>query len=81
MGPSGWTSEKQRRFLDGWRPSYEACRIDKKYKDFWRSLVSAYLLAFPLVEEMYPGRALSELDEDEAHKYSERLTKLQAVSM
>lgn len=80
MGPSGWANEDQRKFLKEWSPAYESCRVEKKYTDFWRKLFNAYLVAFPLVEEMFPGSTVANLDEEQSKEYGERLSKLQAVS-
>lgn len=79
MGPSGWTNDDQRDFLSTFKPDYEACRIVKKYKDFWRKLFASWGARYPLIEEMFPGKALAELDETERKEYSARLDRLHAV--
>lgn len=78
-GNSGWATQEQRAFLLGYSTEYVACRVEKKYKDFWTKLFNAYLTKFPLVEEMFPGLTVSELSDDQRTEYGERLGKLQSV--
>lgn len=80
MGPSGWTTTEQREFLVSFKPEYEVCRVEKKYQGFWRKLFASFLIKFPLIEEVFPGRRISDLNEEERSVYTQRLDKLHTVS-
>lgn len=81
MGPSGWTSIEQRAFLNEFAAEYQTCRLEKKYQDFWRKLFNAWIVRYPLVDEMFPGRAVTDLDDEETREYGEKLGKLQSVCL
>lgn len=79
MGATGWATQEQRELLKSMRPEYEKCRVGKKYKGFWRKLFAIWLEKYPLVEEMFPGRKVEDLDGEESETYSKSLLKLQEV--
>ncbi|KAF6758736.1 hypothetical protein DFP72DRAFT_1167541 [Ephemerocybe angulata] len=77
MSPPGWANPFQKDFLQSLIPEYEQCKAARNYKDFWPRLFDLYLKKFPLLEELYPGAQLSELNEEQFENYKARLAKLQ----
>ncbi|KAF6746397.1 hypothetical protein DFP72DRAFT_1076409 [Ephemerocybe angulata] len=77
MAPAGWANPVQKKFLQGLIPEYEECQVHRNYTAFWPKLFNKYLDQFPLVEELFPGMKLSDLDEEQMGVYSEKLKKLQ----
>ncbi|KAF6750500.1 hypothetical protein DFP72DRAFT_1072211 [Ephemerocybe angulata] len=77
MAPPGWASDAQTAFLTSLIPEYEKCQVDRHYKPFWTSLYSRYLTHSPLINDIFPGRTIQDLNETELAVYTKALEKLQ----
>ncbi|KAF6758083.1 hypothetical protein DFP72DRAFT_1065332 [Ephemerocybe angulata] len=77
MAPSGWANPSETKLLTSLLPEYEQCQVTKHYKPFWTMLYSRFLSHSPLIDSLFPGRALHELSEEEMAIYSAKLEKLQ----
>ncbi|KAF6752117.1 hypothetical protein DFP72DRAFT_850289 [Ephemerocybe angulata] len=78
MAPPGWADASQSTFLQGLLPEYEVCQVSRHYKPFWTKLYSLYLKEFPLVEALFPGLTVGDLDEEQMGRYKVELDKLQS---
>ncbi|KAF6746465.1 hypothetical protein DFP72DRAFT_1076322 [Ephemerocybe angulata] len=78
MAPAGWATDPQTALLKSLLPQYEECQVSRHYKPFWTKLYAVYLKDYPLVEDLFPGFKVSDLDEDQMKTYSAALEKLQS---
>ncbi|KAF6754431.1 hypothetical protein DFP72DRAFT_1068459 [Ephemerocybe angulata] len=78
MAPPGWASDAQTNFLTNLIPQYEKCQVNRHYLPFWTLLYSQYLDEYPLVEVLFPGLTVDQLDEEQMKIYTPALQKLQS---
>ncbi|KAF6744781.1 hypothetical protein DFP72DRAFT_1078120 [Ephemerocybe angulata] len=78
MAPNGWATPKQTLLLTSLLPEYEKCQINRRYKPFWTLLYARYLSENPLVEVLFPGLQIQDLDESQMTQYRLALDKLQS---
>ncbi|KAF6741135.1 hypothetical protein DFP72DRAFT_863045 [Ephemerocybe angulata] len=81
MAPNGWATPKQTLLLTSLLPEYEKCQINRRYKPFWTLLYARYLSENPLVEVLFPGLQIQDLDESQMTQYRLALDKLQSVEV
>ncbi|TEB33778.1 hypothetical protein FA13DRAFT_112110 [Coprinellus micaceus] len=62
MSPSGWATPLELEFLASLIPEYEACQVKRRYKDFWHRLNTDFLAKFPVVDKIFPGKRVTELN-------------------
>ncbi|KAF6742201.1 hypothetical protein DFP72DRAFT_1082426 [Ephemerocybe angulata] len=78
MAPNGWATPEKTALLTGLLPEYEKCQVTRQYKPFWTILYSTYLKEFPLINDVFEGKTLNELDEGQMAIYTLALEKLQS---
>ena len=81
MAPNSWTTPEEREFLKTFLPDYEACQVKRKYKLFWQRLNREYFAKFSLVEKLFPGLQVTELNAEQKKEYSAAVVRQQKVSV
>lgn len=79
MAPQSWATKEEQDFLRLNLPDYEACQVKRKYKPFWQRLNRDYFAKFPVVDKLFPGLAVSQLDEVQRTQLSAAIVKQQKV--
>ncbi|KAJ3504615.1 hypothetical protein NMY22_g17861 [Coprinellus aureogranulatus] len=74
----GWATGQKLELLRSLQPEYDVAKAKKSYRDFWVSLYSTYLTQFPLIEDLFPGKQLKDLDPTESEEYATKLKKLKS---
>ncbi|KAJ3505827.1 hypothetical protein NMY22_g17440 [Coprinellus aureogranulatus] len=77
MAPNGWATPEEREFLTSFVPEYEACQVKRRYKSFWQRVNAEFLTKFPMIDKMFPGCKVTDLNAEQKEMYTAALLKQQ----
>ncbi|KAJ3540639.1 hypothetical protein NMY22_g4214 [Coprinellus aureogranulatus] len=77
MAPQSWATPAERDFLLSFLPEYEACQVQRKYKNFWLKVNKDYLTKFPVVERLFPGVKACDLNDEQRDMCAGAIAKQQ----
>ncbi|KAJ3540087.1 hypothetical protein NMY22_g4449 [Coprinellus aureogranulatus] len=77
MARTGWASKEEWEYLTSLMPEYEACQVRRRYKPFWQRVNAEFLTKFPVMEKLFPGRKVTDLNPEEKEMYTAAVARQQ----